>query len=57
MRKTTELFKKMGDVAERKPILTPCWNCFFDLLFIAFVIICNHIEWFASKNPAPLTDC
>ena len=26
-------------VAGRKPILTPCWNCFSDLLFIAFVII------------------
>ena len=26
-------------IAERKPILTPCWNCFFDLLFVAFVII------------------
>ena len=26
-------------VAEKKPILTPCWNCFFDLLFITFVII------------------
>ena len=23
---------------EKKPILTPCWNCFFDLLFVAFVI-------------------
>ena len=23
----------------QKPILTPCWNCFFDLLFAAFVII------------------
>ena len=26
-------------VAGRKPILTPCWNCFFDLPFIAFVVI------------------
>ena len=26
-------------VAERKPILSPCWKLFFDLLFIAFVII------------------
>ena len=26
-------------VAEKKPILTPHWNSFFDLLFIAFVII------------------
>ena len=23
----------------RKPILTPCWNCFFDLLLVDFVII------------------
>ena len=26
-------------VAGRKPILTPCWNCFFDLPFVAFVVI------------------
>ena len=26
-------------VAGRKPILTPCWNCSFDLLLVAFVII------------------
>ena len=26
-------------IAERKPILTPFWNCFFDLLFIVFVLI------------------
>ena len=26
-------------VAEKKPLLTPCWNCFFDLLFVAIVII------------------
>ena len=25
--------------AGRRPILTPCWNCFFDMLFAAFVII------------------
>ena len=24
---------------EKKPILTTCWNCSFDLLFVAFVII------------------
>ena len=24
---------------QEKPILTSCWNCFFDLLSIAFVII------------------
>ena len=23
---------------EKKPVLTPCWNCFFDSLFVAFVI-------------------
>ena len=26
-------------VVEKKPVLTPCWNCFCDLLFVAFVII------------------
>jgi len=26
-------------IAERKPILTPFSNCFFDLLFIVFVLI------------------
>ena len=26
-------------VAEKKPILKLCWNCFFDLLFVAIVII------------------
>ena len=25
-----------------EPILTPCWNCFFDLLFIAVVFISIH---------------
>ena len=25
-----------------KPILTPCWKCFSDLLFIGFVIIIIH---------------
>ena len=28
--------------AGRKPILTPFWNCFFDLPFIAFVIIIQN---------------
>ena len=27
-----------------EPILTPCWNCFFDLLFVAFVIIIIHTD-------------
>ena len=40
-------------VAE-EPILTSCWNCFFDLLFIAFVTI---IKWPASENRIPLPDC
>ena len=26
-------------VAEKRSILIPCWNCFFDLLFVAIVII------------------
>ena len=33
------LWKQGVSVAEKKPILTPCWNYFFDLLFVAFVII------------------
>jgi len=28
-----------GSVAARRPILSPCWNCSFDLPFVAFVII------------------
>ena len=38
-------------IGEKQPILTPCWNCFFDLLFIAFVIIiiCNR----CLKGPCP----
>ena len=28
-----------GSIAARRPILSPCWNCFFDLPFVAFVII------------------
>ena len=28
-----------GNVDQKKPILAPCWDRFFDLLFIAFVII------------------
>ena len=27
-----------------EPILTPCWNCFFDLLFVAFVTIIIHTD-------------
>ena len=31
---------RQGDIVSgRKPILTPCWNCSFDLLFVAFVVI------------------
>ena len=26
----------------KKPLLTPRWNCFFDLLSVAFVIIITH---------------
>ena len=29
----------LDDIAGRKPILTSGWNGFFDLLFVAFVII------------------
>ena len=29
----------MGNCCREEPILTPCWNCFFDLLFVAAVII------------------
>ena len=41
---------------EKKPILTPCWNCFFDLPFCCFCCY-NQPEWFASENSAPLPDC
>ena len=34
-----------------KPILTPCWNCFFDLLFAAFIIVIMQNS--LSQNPAP----
>ena len=27
-----------------EPILTPCWNCFFNLLFVAFVTIIIHTD-------------
>ena len=27
-----------------EPILTPCWNCFFHLLFVAFVTIIIHTD-------------
>ena len=30
-------------LAEKKPVLTPSWNCFFDLLFIAFIIIIQNV--------------
>ena len=38
---------------EREPNLTPRWNCFFDLLFIAFVLVIQNTEKYASENPAP----
>ena len=33
------LWKQGVSVAEKKPILTPCWNCSFDLFWVACVII------------------
>ena len=42
-------------VAEEKPIPTPCWNCFFDLLFIAFVIIIIQNGLPQRILPLPLT--
>ena len=33
---------KSHTVAKEKPILTPCWNCFIDLLFVAFVFTIRH---------------
>ena len=30
---------------KKKPILAPCWDHFFDLLFIAFVIIIIQYDW------------
>ena len=32
-----------GGVAERKPVQTPCRNCFFDLVCVALVIIITQI--------------
>ena len=43
-------------VAEKKPILTPCWNCSYDLLLVAFVIVIIQ-NGLASGNPAPLPNC
>ena len=30
------------DVCREEPILTPCWNCSFNLLYVAFVTIIMH---------------
>ena len=38
-----------------KLILTPCWNCFFDLLPIAFVIIIIHNGLLQRTLPLCLT--
>lgn len=29
-------------VCREEPILTPCWNCSFNLLYVVFVIITRH---------------
>ena len=38
-----------------KPILNPCCNCFFDLLFVAFAIIIHN--GLPQRMRAPLADC
>ena len=38
-----------------KPTLTPCCNCFFNLLFVAFVIIIIH-NGLPPRLRAPLPD-
>ena len=35
-------YLKFRRCCREKPILTPPWNCFFDLLSIAFIIIITH---------------
>ena len=44
----------MSSVAE-KPILTLCWNYFFDLLFVAVVIIIIHNDLPQRILPLGLT--
>ena len=39
--KTVEWALTVGNCRE-EPKVTPCWNCFFDLLFVAIVIIIIH---------------
>ena len=42
--KMVEQTLTVGNSCREKPILTPCWNCFFDLLFVVFIIIIIHNE-------------
>ena len=44
-------------VAEKKPILTLCWNCFFDLLFTTFVFIIVQSGLPQRTLPLCLTPC
>ena len=44
-----------GHVAKKKPVLAPCWNRFFDLLFFAFVIIIIQNGWPQRILPLYLT--
>ena len=39
-------------VAGRKPILTPLWNCFFNLLSVVFVIIIIQNGLFRESCPS-----
>ena len=48
---TTDLELDRSECHREEPILTPLWNCFFDSLFAAVIII--H-KWHTSKDPAPL---
>ena len=44
-----------GHVAKKKPVLAPCWDRFFDLLFFAFVIIIIQNGWPQRILPLYLT--
>ena len=39
-------------VAEKKPMLTPCWNCCFGLFFVAIVIIIYRMACLRESCPS-----
>ena len=52
--KTVEWALTVGNCRE-EPKVTPCWNCFFDLLFVAIVIIIIHYVLPRTTLPFNLT--